>query len=181
MLAVNLVASVVLADVVSGLVHWFEDVYVHRDMPLLGKWLHKVAEDNRLHHDKPRAFLAKTWWQSSWDLVLLGSLVLLCAWWLGMLSLPVWVFVVLSINANQMHKWTHQNSTEKGWLVHRLQKLRLLQTPRAHAHHHQGAKNSHYCVITNFMNPVLEKLHFWRRLEWLLAHTIGLKPHMPKV
>lgn len=168
--------SVVLADLVSGLVHWFEDVYVHRNMPLLGKWLGKVAEENRLHHDKPRAFLAKSWWQSSWDLLLIGALVLLAAWWLGMLTLSVWVFTVLSVNANQLHKWTHQNSAEKGWLVHGLQKLRVLQTPREHGRHHQGAKNSHYCVITNFVNPVLEKLQFWRRLEWVLAHTVGLKP-----
>jgi hypothetical protein len=54
MSVIYLAASVVLADLVSGLVHWFEDVYVHRDMPLIGKWLGKVADDNRLHHDKPR-------------------------------------------------------------------------------------------------------------------------------
>ena len=168
----SLLWSVVLADLVSGLVHWFEDVYVHRNMPLLGK----VAEENRLHHDKPRAFLAKSWWQSSWDLLVIGALVLLGAWWLGMLTVSVWVFTVLSVNANQLHKWTHQNSAEKGWLVHSLQKLRVLQTPREHGRHHQGAKNSHYCVITNFVNPVLEKLQFWRRLEWLLAYTVGLKP-----
>lgn len=175
MLAFKLFGSIVLADLVSGLVHWFEDTYVHAKMPLVGKWLGQIAADNRLHHEKPRAFLQKTWWQSSWDLVLVSSLLVLGAWWLKKLDAAVLLFTVLTANANQIHKWTHQSPAEKGWLIHRLQKLYILQTPREHGRHHSGEKDSHYCTITNFTNPILEKLRFWKRLEWMLEHGFGIK------
>lgn len=175
MIAVQVAVGVVVADVVSGLVHWFEDAYVHARMPWLGRLLARVAEDNRLHHHKPRAFLAKSWWQSSWDLVLLSTLVLLVAWWGQWLNAGVWVFAILTANANQLHKWTHQNRQEKGWLVHTLQQWRIIQTPRAHGKHHSGTKDSHYCVITNFINPVLETLRVWKGLEWLIWRTTGTR------
>jgi plasmanylethanolamine desaturase len=175
MWVVQVLVAVLFADLVSGLVHWFEDAYVHADMPLLGKWLAKVAEDNRLHHHKPRAFLSKTWWQSSWDLVLLSSLVVAAAWWLQCLNTGVWVFALLTSNANQLHKWTHQNRQEKGALIHTLQQWHLLQTPRAHGRHHGGNRDSDYCVVTNVLNPLLEALRFWKRLEWLIQRVTGVR------
>ncbi len=175
MLAVKLLGSVILADFVTGLVHWFEDAYVHREMPLFGKWLGKVAEDNRLHHVKPRAFLEKSWWQSSWDLVLAAVVLMLTMWWLKKMDVAVLLFAILVANANQIHKWTHQSPLEKGCLVHRLQKLYILQTPREHGRHHSGEKDSHYCVITNFSNPILEKLQVWKGLEWMIERGLGVK------
>ena len=44
-----------------------------------------------------------------------------------------------------------------------------------HARHHTDPKNSHYCTITNWLNPVLDGLRFWDGLEWLLARTIRLE------
>ncbi|MBC7779749.1 MAG: hypothetical protein H7125_06525 [Proteobacteria bacterium] len=52
--------------------------------------------------------------------------------------------------------------------------MHLLQTPREHARHHQGDKNTHYCTVTNLLNPVLEHLRFWRTLERVLAQGFGL-------
>ncbi|RCS57126.1 fatty acid desaturase CarF family protein [Parvibium lacunae] len=175
MLVIQVIVGVVIADLVSGLFHWFEDGYIHKKMPILGKWFGQVAEDNRLHHSKPRAFLSKSWWQSSADLCLAALLVLAGAAWLKVLNAGVWVFAILVANANQIHKWAHQNPKEKGWLVHSLQKLRILQTPREHGRHHTGEKDTHYCVITNFTNPVLEKMGFWKVLDWVMTKVFGLK------
>ena len=50
-----------------------------------------------------------------------------------------------------------------------LQRLYVLQTPRHHGRHHQGDKNTHYCVVTTFLNPLLEEVGFWRRLEKLVG------------
>ena len=164
----GMAAAVLLADFVSGVVHWAEDAYARfkpqRRLPLINT----IALDNALHHCRPRDFLARGWWASSWDLVLLGTLVLAGACWLDRMSAAVLLFVLLAVNANQIHKWTHRNPRENPWLVTRLQRLYLLQTPRHHGRHHQGEKNSHYCVVTNFLNPLLEEVGFWRRLERLL-------------
>lgn len=174
--AISVGVAVLAADLVGGIVHWFEDTYVHSEMPVVGKLLGQVAEDNRLHHTRPRAFLSKTWWQSSWDITLLAALVLFGAWYIHHLTLAVWVFAVTVANANQIHKWSHQNPQEKGRLVHALQKMKVLQTVREHGKHHTGSKDSHYCVITNVLNPVLEKIYFWRGLEKVIAFTTGAKP-----
>ena len=61
-------------------------------------------------------------------------------------------------------------------LVSWLQRLHLLQSPRHHGRHHAGNKDSHYCVITNFLNPLLEEVSFWRRLEGLVERLTGRGP-----
>lgn len=60
-----------------------------------------------------------------------------------------------------------------------LQRAHLLQSPRHHGSHHAGSKNSHYCVVTNFLNPVLEEVNFWRRLERLVQRLTGRAPKPP--
>ncbi|XVJ68309.1 MAG: hypothetical protein HEQ39_00640 [Rhizobacter sp.] len=172
----SLIAAVLLADLVSGVVHWAEDAYARVKPQRKIALINKIAEENDLHHERPRAFLAKGWWASSWDLFFVGSALLCLAWGLGWFNPAVLLFVVLSVNANQIHKWTHQNASEKPWWVLRLQRAYLLQTPRHHGRHHQGEKNSHYCVITNFLNPLLEEVGFWRRLESGVEKVTGRKP-----
>jgi hypothetical protein len=49
------------------------------------------------------------------------------------------------------------------------QRVGLLQSPQHHRAHHSGTKDSHYCVMTGLLNPLLERCRFWRALEWLLA------------
>lgn len=163
--------AVLLADFFSGLVHWAEDAYARADTPLIGKWIGKA---NIEHHIKPRAFVARNYLQSSWDLVLLAVVVLLGAAWLDRLSCAVWVFAIAVANANQIHKWAHRAPHENGWLITSLQKLKLLQTQRHHGRHHSGKKDSYYCSITNFVNPILEELEFWNLLERFNARVFGL-------
>lgn len=170
MFALKCLFTVLLADFVSGLVHWLEDAYARPGMPVVGA----IAEDNLLHHRRPRAFLARNWWQSSRDLLLIGLLVLWGALLAGHMSGWLLLFVVLTVNANQVHKWAHQGPRENPRLVTLLQRLRLLQTQREHGRHHRGRKDSHYCVITNVLNQPLEAIGFWKRLEALVERTTGV-------
>jgi ubiquitin-conjugating enzyme E2 variant len=139
--------------------------------PITGRF---VTKPNILHHHDPRYFTRHTWWQSSWDLLCVGILVLLMAWTTGLLTWHVLLFVALGVNANQIHKWAHRTCAENGPTISFLQRLRLLQTPRHHAHHHTDPKNSHYCVLTGFLNPVLDGIRFWERIEnviWMSFHV----------
>lgn len=170
MFVVPFAVTVMLADFVSGLVHWLEDAYARPGMPLVGR----IAEENLRHHDRPRAFLAKSWWESSHDLLLVGLLVVLGALLTGTMSGWLLLFVLLTVNANQVHKWAHQGPRENPALVTWLQKWRILQTPREHARHHRGRKDSHYCVLTNVLNPLLERLRFWTALETAVEWTTGV-------
>ena len=166
------IAAVLVTDFVSGVVHWFEDAYGREEFPVTGKWITRL---NVLHHHDPRAFVHNSWWQSSWDLTLAVAIVVLIAWAMGCLSWPVWVFAVIGANANQIHKWTHRTPRENGKLITTLQRLRLVQSVRHHARHHTNPKDSHYCVITDFLNPILDGLHAWEGLEFVLLHLFGMR------
>jgi ubiquitin-conjugating enzyme E2 variant len=165
-----LLFTVLLADFVSGLVHWWEDAYARTGDGLLGR----IARDNLRHHAKPREFLAKGYLDSSWDLLLLGALVVAIAFALDALSWHVVLFVLLVANANQVHKWAHMRAEELPGLVRWAQRVQLLQTTRHHSKHHQGARNTHYCVLTNLLNPVLEELQLWARLERVIERLTGI-------
>ena len=170
-LLVQGVATVLLADFVSGVVHWAEDAYARPTTPLLGR----VARDNLRHHWRPREFLARSWLRSSWDLALGGALVVGIAAAAGWLSWHVVLFAVLVVNANQIHKWAHMNRSELPFLVGVLQRLYLLQTARHHGRHHAGTRTTHYCVITNFLNPLLEEIGLWSRLEAAIERWSGVR------
>ncbi|WP_093385088.1 fatty acid desaturase CarF family protein [Variovorax sp. OV329] len=168
---VQCAGAVLLADFFSGLVHWAEDAYVRADTPWIGR---SIGTANEEHHQHPRAFVSRTWWASSWDLVVASGVVVLTAAWIERLSGPVWTFAIAAGNANQVHKWAHRAPHENGRLITWLQKCKPLQTQRHHARHHCGRKDTNYCSITNFLNPLLDRLKFWTALEWSVAEIFGL-------
>lgn len=170
----SIVGTVLLADFVSGAVHWhwLEDAYIRKDTPLLGKL---VANANIEHHQAPRAFVGRSWFASSWDLILLALGLITVAYAIGHLTWQVCLFAFLSANANQIHKWSHQAPHENGRIISFLQRIKLLQTQRHHAQHHRLAKNTHYCSITNIVNPVLDELGFWAASEAALKRAFGME------
>jgi ubiquitin-conjugating enzyme E2 variant len=169
MLLVEILAVVLVADFISGVVHWWEDRYAR----LSGGPLQQVAIDNLRHHARPREFLAKGYWASSWDLWLLGAAAVGACALAGAFSWHVVLFAILVANANQVHKWAHRTREENGAVVGTLQRLHILQTTRHHSRHHQGSRDSHYCVLTNFLNPLLEEVQFWRRIERVIERLTG--------
>jgi plasmanylethanolamine desaturase len=169
---VKFVGTVLAADFVAGMIHWLEDAYVREDTPIIGKW---VARPNIVHHHYPRYITRHNWWQTSFDLVLVSAALVIGAWFLGLLSWEVWVFAIVSANANEFHKWEHRTRKENGRIISFLQDIRVLQTAKHHARHHTDPKNSHYCTITNVLNPALDGARFWDGLEWALARTVGLE------
>ncbi len=157
------IGVILVADFVTGFVHWLEDSYWSPETPILGKWL---IEANLEHHKNGQAFLKKSWLASSWDLYLTGMITLMTAYYLNFLTWELWLFVIISMNANQIHKWAHITRYEnKPNIIGLLQKMYILQRTDHHGQHHRKPNNSHYCVITNILNPVLDRLQFWRMLE----------------
>jgi plasmanylethanolamine desaturase len=170
-LLAQFIATVFAAEFTAGFVHWLEDAYIRDRTPLIGRF---IGRPNTIHHPYPRYMTRHNWWQSSWDLVLLAAILLVGAWGCGWLTWHVCLFAILAANANEFHKWEHRTRMENGRLISFLQDVKILQTTRHHARHHTDPKNSHYCTITNYLNPVLDTLRFWDGLESVLAKTIGL-------
>ena len=161
---------ILLADFVTGIGHWLEDAYGTEETPVIGPL---VIKPNIVHHHYPRLFTKLTWWQSSWDLLLLGALIVGGAAWADVLTWHVWLFAILCVNANQVHKWSHMSRAEVGPLVSFLQDYWILQTPRQHALHHTDPKNTFYCPLTNLLNPALEFVGLWPKLEAVIEALTG--------
>ena len=161
---------ILLADFVTGIGHWLEDAYGTEETPVIGPL---VIKPNIVHHHYPRLFTKLTWWQSSWDLLLLGALIVGGAAWADVLTWHVWLFAILCVNANQVHKWSHMSRAEVGPLVSFLQDCWSLQTPRQHALHHTDPKNTFYCPLTNLLNPALEFVGLWPKLEAVIEALTG--------
>ena len=172
MIILQILVSVLVADFVSGLFHWLEDAYGREEWPITGRL---VSKPNVLHHHEPRYFTRHSWFYSARLLLIAGVLVLVVSWLLGVLSWHVWLVVLLGVNANEIHKWAHRTPTENGPVISVLQRIRLIQTPHHHASHHTDPKNSHYCVLTDFLNPLLDGIRLWAALEWIIRKVFGMR------
>jgi len=167
----DIVLIVLAVDFASGLFHWLEDRYGNPYWPVTGRW---ITRPNILHHRNPRAFTRNSWLRSAAVLILFGIILLSVAWMLDLLTWQLALFVGIGVNANEIHKWSHTPRQLRPKWVITLQKLHLIQTPRHHARHHGGGKDTHYCVVTNFINPIADRLRLWRGLEWVIMRSLGV-------
>jgi plasmanylethanolamine desaturase len=158
------------ADLFTGIIHWIEDRFWTEKTPLVGKWL---IQPNELHHKKPTAFLSKTWWQSSYDAVFIGVFILIIAFLFWQLTWEIVLFVLISICACQVHKYSHQPPSRLPVLIRFLQRSKIIQDSSHHVKHHIGEKNSNYCLLTPVLNPLLNRIHFWKFMEVILIPVFG--------
>ena len=169
--AAQVVFIAMAADFVAGLIHWAEDAYFTEDTPIIGQ---SVIKPNIIHHHFPRYFTQLSWWESSKLLVFVGTAALGVSALLGWFSWQLTLFVVISVNANHVHKLSHRTRQENGPFITKLQDWKILLTPHQHGLHHTDPKNTYYCPITNLVNPILERINFWERAEAVIERLTGI-------
>jgi ubiquitin-conjugating enzyme E2 variant len=172
--AAKVLGGVYLADFISGLFHWFEDRYGNPEWPVLG---HTIRE-NQQHHHTPRSFLKGNLWTRNREVWAIGTAFLLGFWALGWLNLFSVSAVLFGMFANEIHAAAHRSPKENGRLITLLQKTGLLQSHKHHANHHRKGKDSHYCVMTNHLNPMLERVQFFQTLERIVKRLTGIVPRL---
>lgn len=160
-----LVTCWIAADFLSGIFHWLEDRYAREDWPLIGAY---IAKPNQLHHAQPSAFLAGSYWVRNWTTIAAAApffvLTIESKWCL--------IFALAS-QANEIHAWSHQRC---GRLIRILQSTGLLCSPRSHGLHHKAPFEVSYCVMSNWLNPILDEVQFWRCGEMLIQNLTGIRP-----
>lgn len=160
------------ADFVSGVVHWLEDRYGNPKWPVIG---HTIRE-NQQHHFTPRSFLKGTLWTRNREVLAIGAAFLLGFWACDVLNAFTVSAVIFGVMSNEVHASAHRSPQENGRVITALQKTGFLQSHKHHAAHHRKGKDTHFCVLTNHVNPVLERVRFFQSLEWVIARTFGLWP-----
>ena len=151
-------------DLLTGVLHWAEDTWTAPDASaLLDAW---IVRDNIEHHRKPGTIRAGTYWTTNRVCIVL-ALVVACV--LALFHVHAWqayLIVALSSQSNQIHLWAH--SANAPFPVRWLQRLGILQSRAHHGRHHVRPYAVRYCTVTNYLNPALDEVGFWRGLEWLL-------------
>lgn len=172
--AASILGGLFLADFFSGLIHWFEDRYGNPKWPVLG---HTIRA-NQEHHFRPRAFLEGSFLSRNREVFVIGALFLAGFWVTGTLNLFTGSAVLFGMFANEFHRAAHRSPKENGRLITALQKTGLAQSFQHHAAHHRQGKDTHYCVVTNYTNPILERIGFFPALERIVKATTGRVPRL---
>lgn len=162
-----------LADFISGLVHWWED----RANTATSKWefLNGVRRDNERHHNSPGFFLRYTYWENM-------NTTAILAWPLALLFLLVgahflaWTYLFLGFG-NLVHRFAHEPPLKRWRVITLLQRTGLFISYHQHAEHHfdehtgkllsREESYRRYCVMTSWLNPILDGIGFWKLLERL--------------
>lgn len=159
----QLLAGWLLADFLSGLVHWAEDKFGRgrEHWPLIGP---HVFAPNLLHHERPLdftryPFVTRNW--TTWIAASAIALPLLLAfgpsWWL----LAAWIGGMM---ANEVHAWSHRPEMTPEW-AKPLQHVGLINYRSEHGLHHIPPHGEAFCILTAWLNPVLDTIGFWRLLD----------------
>jgi len=170
-IAFHLLLGWLIADFISGILHWLEDRVLWVGMPVISK---SVVEPNRLHHIRPAAFLEQgflTRNSTGWVVALQLSFL-----WIALIGFSfVWLGATLGgLVATEVHARAHRK--QGGTFIGVLQDIGIIQSTYHHGQHHRGDFDRRYCVLTGWLNPVIDWIGLWAGLEKFLT-IIGLKPN----
>jgi ubiquitin-conjugating enzyme E2 variant len=167
---VQIVLLYLLADFIGGVFHWAEDTLGSVDAPV---WGPVFVRPNLVHHDDPGVMIAIPWYINNIANVV-GVLALLAVFWaLGALTWQVCVLAFFTGWNQQVHRFSHCPTARRPAIVRWLQRMGVIQRPREHWKHHTEPHLSDYCVLTPWVNPLLDKTRFWRALERALVPVFG--------
>jgi ubiquitin-conjugating enzyme E2 variant len=162
------VAGVLACDLAAGVVHWACDRFFTETTPILGA---VFIAPFREHHCDPLAMTRRGFLDvNSSNYFAMLPLLAYAAWGdvagdaaalFGHTFLLT--FATAAALTNQFHKWAHAPGVPLP--VRWLQRAHLILPPHVHARHHSDAHTSAYCVTGGWLNPLLDRLDLFGRLE----------------
>lgn len=167
-LVIQAIAVYLFADFLSGLYHWIEDRYFGDEWPLIGAY---VSKPNGRHHDDPTAMLRISYAQRNGASIVAAAIAIQIT---VLAHGPIWLMIAFALasQANETHAWAHKRVQNR--LIRGLQEFGVFQSPRHHAGHHKAPHDQRYCTLSDWLNPVLDRLRFWRALEVVADRVFGL-------
>ncbi len=167
-----------IAEIGSGIFHWVEDQYgnpewEHSKSKLKRFIYHNVIGPNVTHHKTPAAMLKGNFWHRNNTSIIPAFSLALIAYFLWPTYWPVWSGLILMGFSNEIHGWCHTKSSAH---IRFLQSICILQSPKHHKIHHTRPYSNNYCVMSGWVNPILNFFFFWEMLRGLVWLCTGLRP-----
>ncbi len=172
----GVVAGYLLADFLAGSVHWIADRFFDPATPVIGPML---IAPFREHHEDALGITRHDFFEVSGNNALLTTpLVAFIATqpapagslsqFLSVLGASLTLALFMT---NQFHSWAHSPSPPR--FVRQLHVWGLILTPQCHARHHCSEHDRAYCVTSGWLNPLLDRIRFFQRLERLVGAIQG--------
>lgn len=200
MCVIALPLGMLLADFFSGFAHWGFDTWGTPETPVFGAFVRAFRE----HHIDPLSITRHDFFETNGDtfLVCVPFLILMAMHevvsansiyiptnefilpfyfsispFLAMTLLWCSVFVAVT---NECHKCAHDPKPQS-FIIQMLMDYHLMLNKAKHLPHHKGLfedpESYHsYCITTGWLNPPLEAIKFWDRLEGLVTRITGIEP-----
>ena len=171
-----------MADFGTGMVHWGCDTWGTCETPLISTFVWSFRE----HHVDPKAITRHDWIQTNADNCMVAAF-LLCiflsgaffklqmdtissyVWYCSLL----WLFILTALT-NQFHSWAH--SANPPAFAQWLQRNRIILNRVDHRDHHHNPFDCSYTITNGWLNAPLNKIGFFRGLEFAITRTFGFLP-----
>lgn len=172
----EIILAYLFADFLMGIFHWIKDTYFSPFTPIIGRLF---IWGSRLHHVKPRQVIEAPDFElfidaAKWTLLWMGPLFYLIG------PSTFWIAVFLSISINDVvHKYAHMTNSERPKWATLLQNLYIIQSHDIHHMHHvDELHETNYCPITPFVNPIVDGLNIYRKMENIIEKLTGIEPRL---
>jgi len=174
----------VVSDFLSGFVHWAGDTVGDESTPVLGP---NFVRPFRYHHVDPEDITKHDFVETNGNNCIVAAPVLITVLFLMPKTTGALFYtcVVIACTAlfvfctNQFHKWAHTKQPAR-W-IRILQRAGLILSPEHHAVHHASPHDKYYCITVGWMNPLLDKIRFFRVCEAVISRIRPgtLRPDRP--
>ena len=183
LLPILAVAAYLVADLVSGFVHFLADNFGSSETPLIGRGF---IDAFREHHVDPKGITTHDFVDTNGNNSLVSLPFMLLVWLavpvattaagalFGAFSLMLCLGVFLT---NQFHKWAHLENPPRvaAWLQNR----GVILSRQHHDVHHASPYDTYYCITVGVWNPLLDRTMFFERTERLIRRVIpGTDPRL---
>jgi ubiquitin-conjugating enzyme E2 variant len=178
---ISMIGGFILADFLSGVAHWAGDTVGDEQTPFLGP---NFVKPFRMHHVDPKDITRHDFIETNGNSSIVAVPVLLVALFImpNKPGLHVYLTVLLASAAffifctNQFHKWAHADRAPR--VVRWLQRVGIILSPEHHAIHHAAPHDKYYCITVGWMNPILQKLRFFRACEAVIGWVAPRMLHL---
>ncbi len=160
-----------LADFLSGFVHFLGDTFGDASTPFFGP---AFIFPFREHHVEPEAITHHDFVETNGHNCLVSIPVMMImthilakfaftSALMGFVFGTLYFLVLGVLATNQFHKWAHMKNAPR--YIRILQRYRCILSPKHHRIHHTAPYTRYFCITTGWLNGALDRINFFSKTK----------------